>query len=146
MLFALFALFSNLLLFLPIERVEREHPRPLEGDYLGASSFTAANPADSGYTETVPVWFEFVDSTYRYGLGEDFPTPEATNEYAYGFGPYSVVDSSVTLSGATNKILRPAVTLSGDFRFTVHGDTLRLAQAQTEFPAGLHTVTLFRQE
>jgi len=144
MFLVLFALITNLL-FLPIDRVEREHPLPLEGRYLGTSSFHAANAADSGYTETVPIWFEFADSTYRYGIGEDFPVPETTEQFSYGFGPYTVVDSTVTLAGATNKILRPAVVLSGEFQFTMTGDTLELAQAQTSFPAGLHAIRLIRQ-
>ena len=127
---------------LPIEKVDRPTPPPFKGDYVGASTFTPADSANYGYAETVDIWLRFNDSTYIYGLGDAFPTPEPTPQYAYGGGPFSHTDSTITFEGPYPKILRPAVILNGVFEWTLTADTLTLAADRESPIAGQHTVRL----
>jgi len=136
---------SGLLLLSPIERVEPEHACEVDGAYTGTSVFTADNPENAGYSEVLDIWFEFTEPTYRYGVGEDFPQPGATDVYSWGLGPFTFTDTTISLDGGYVKVLRPAVVLRGLFEWEFQGDTLVLTQVQTDPPTGLHMLRLLRR-
>lgn len=132
----------------PINRVEKEHTSPLPGAYAGTSEFVGADSVAAGYNEAVDVWFVFEDSVYRYGLDDTLPKPLPTDEVSFGYGPYTISDSTVSLRGGYVKMLRPAAVLYGDFRFSFEGDTLVLRGErlrQSDRPVrGEHLIRLVR--
>ncbi len=130
-------------LLVGIEIIDRPEPSEFAGDYLGTSLFT---PADTSRpADTVAIWFTATDSTYMYGPGDAFPTPEPAPQFAFGHGPCQRTDSTITFDGVYPKILRPAIILQGEFSCVLTGDTLRIA-AEHETPIkGEHNILLLRR-
>lgn len=132
---------SSLFAVMPMENSDKPNQAPFVGRYCGTSAFTPTNPADSGYADSIPVWFIFELDSYVYGEGETIPD----DLYGDGGGPYEWTDSTVTLNGVYPKILRPIIVLRGTFGWRLEEDTLTLTQPADTATEVQHRLRLVRQ-